>query len=206
MNYRTIKQVAKESMRIISSKKSNTTSHIVKYFHPEGKSMPNGSHYQRGGFLQECRNNASSFVSNEGVRNMQCEITGYKGGFIVLSTGLKELDTDHEQLSDQVKQVISIYQNRHKTDSFIHNLVNKFYKKNVRENIRVCNVGNLFKGKYIGDDGEIYNEKSWTVEITGSYSKSLLGIAKMTAEVLGQKTVLVKDLNRNKFVLIKIGT
>lgn len=37
----------------------------IRYFHPSGKSMPNGSYYQRGGFLYECRQNAQSFVETE---------------------------------------------------------------------------------------------------------------------------------------------
>ena len=34
----------------------------IKYFHPSGKSMPNGIFLQRGGFAVECRNNTNSFM------------------------------------------------------------------------------------------------------------------------------------------------
>ena len=34
----------------------------IKYFHPSGKPLPNGSHIQRGGFLHECRLNKDSFA------------------------------------------------------------------------------------------------------------------------------------------------
>ena len=33
----------------------------IKYFHPEGKAMPNGISYQRGGFLKECSDNLQKF-------------------------------------------------------------------------------------------------------------------------------------------------
>lgn len=47
----------------------------VKYFHPECKSMPNGSHYQRGGFLQECKQNTNSFVLKYLLLMLQDDIT-----------------------------------------------------------------------------------------------------------------------------------
>lgn len=33
----------------------------IKHFHPEGKTMPNGNSYQRGGFLKECSDNLQKF-------------------------------------------------------------------------------------------------------------------------------------------------
>lgn len=34
----------------------------IRYFHPSGKTIPNGSHIQKGGFLLECRQNKRSFI------------------------------------------------------------------------------------------------------------------------------------------------
>ena len=59
-------------------------------------------------------------------------------------------------------------------------------------------MGNFFKGKYVGDNGEMYNERSLAIEINGLSSKSLLKVAEMIAQEFMQETVLVKDLNRNK--------
>ena len=64
--------------------------------------------------------------------------------------------------------------------------------------IGAFSVGHYFKGKYIGDKGNVYNEKSIAIEINGLSSKSLLTIAAMIARKLRQETVLVKDLNKNK--------
>ena len=34
----------------------------IKYFHPSGKTLPNGSFYQKGGFLRECNISRSTFT------------------------------------------------------------------------------------------------------------------------------------------------
>lgn len=45
-----LKELIKES---VASAMIETTTPFreIKHFHPSGKSMPNGCHYQRGGFL-----------------------------------------------------------------------------------------------------------------------------------------------------------
>ena len=37
----------------------------IKYFSPDGSTMPNGVNIQRGGFLKDCRINANSFKGNK---------------------------------------------------------------------------------------------------------------------------------------------
>ena len=44
----------------------------------------------------------------------------------------------------------------------------------------------------------MYNERSLAIEINGLSSESLLKFAEMIAQKCMQKTVLVKDLNKNK--------
>ena len=75
--------------------------------------------------------------------------------------------------------------------------MNKFNDRG-GEYVGAYSVGNFFKGKYVGDNGEMYDEKSIAVEINGLSSKSLLTIAEMIAKEFRQETVLVKDLNKNK--------
>lgn len=75
--------------------------------------------------------------------------------------------------------------------------MNKFNDKG-GEYIGAYSVGNFFKGKYVGDNGEMYNERSLAVEINGLSSGSLLKVAEMIAQEFMQETVLVKDLNKNK--------
>lgn len=73
----------------------------VKYFHPEGMSMPNGCHYQRGGFLMECKSNKDSFLLIEGMHQGED-----KGGFIVFPTHATMKLHDRE-LINKIEQLIT---------------------------------------------------------------------------------------------------
>ena len=81
-------------------------------------------------------------------------------------------------------------------------MINKFNDTAKKEEkIEAYSVGNFFKGKYVGDNGEMYNEKSLAIEINGISSRHLLEFAEMLAKDFMQETVLVKDLNLNKIYL-----
>ena len=192
-----LKKIIKESIRKVISETNHTNWTEVKYFHPQRQTMPNGSHYQRGGFLQECRENSNSFVLDEGVHGNQYGMSKYRGGIIVFSTDVNAVELDKNKIVNKIKQVIATFKNRFRKDSIIHNVMNKF-NDNGDEYIGAYSVGNFFKGKYVGDNGEMYNERSLAIEINGLSSKSLLKVAEMIAQEFMQETVLVKDLNRNK--------
>lgn len=168
-----LRQIIKENIMKVETKQT-TRWKEVKYFHPEGRNMPNGSHYQRGGYIQECKQNINSFILDEGVHNNQYGLSDYRGGVIVFSTDVK--------------------------DTMLHDIMNYFNAKG-GECIGAYSVGNFFIGKYVGDNGEMYNEKSLSVEINGLSSKSLLNVAEMIAREFKQETVLVKDLSKNKIYL-----
>lgn len=172
----------------------------IRYFHPEGKRMPNGSHYQRGGFINECRQNINSFTLDEGVHDKQYGLSKYRGGIIVFSTDVNAVELDRNKILNKIKQIITTYKNRFKRDSIIHGIINKFNEKGT-ESIGAYSVGNFFNGRYVGDHGEMFNEKSLAVEINGLSSESLLSIAEMIAKEFMQETVLVKDLNKNKIYI-----
>lgn len=198
INEKLLKRIIKESVnKVLSETKQTTRWKEVKYFHPEGKTMPNGSHYQRGGFIHECKQNSNSFILDEGVHNNQYGMTNYRGGIIVFSTDVNAVELDRNKILNKIKQIITTYKNRFNRGSIIHNIVNKFNEKG-EEHIGAYSVGNFFKGKYVGDNGEMYNEKSLAVEINGLSSESLLTVAEMIAQEFMQETVLVKELNKNK--------
>ena len=81
--------------------KHTTSFKEVKYFHPEGMSMPNGCHYQRGGFLMECKSNKDSFLLIEGMHQGE-----HKGGFIVFPTHATMKLHDRE-LINKIEQLIT---------------------------------------------------------------------------------------------------
>ena len=70
------------------------------------------------------------------------------------------------------------------------------------EQYGLYSVGNFFKGKFVGDNGEMYSEKSISIEINGLSSISLFKLSENLAKAFQQETVLVKDLNRNKIYLV----
>lgn len=172
----------------------------IKHFHPNGRTMPNGSHYQRGGFLEECRNNKMKFVLDEGVHGTQYGMSDYRGGIIVFSTDVNAVELDKNRLLNKVKQILATFKNRMNRGSKIHNVMNK-YNQEGDEYVGAYSVGNFFKGKYVGDNGEMYNERSLSVEINGLSSKALLRVAELVAQEFNQETVLVKDLNKNKIYM-----
>lgn len=192
-----LKQVITESIRKVISETNHANWTEVKYFHPQRQTMPNGSHYQRGGFIQECRENQNSFILDEGVHGNQYSMAEYSGGIIVFSTEGNTVESDKDKIVNNINQVITTFKNRVKNESIIHNVMNKLNDKG-GEYIGAYSVGNYFKGRYVGDNGEMYNERSLAIEINGLSSESLLKVAEMIAQKCMQKTVLVKDLNKNK--------
>lgn len=57
------------------------------------------------------------------------------------------------------------------------------------------NVGHSFIGRYVGTQGELFNEASISVEIFGLSTKHLLDAADLLAWESHQPAALVKDLN-----------
>lgn len=195
-----IKTIINESIRKFLREKNHTKWKEIKHFHPKGLSYPNGSNYQRGGYIMECKQNLNSFVLDEGVHDTQYGMADYRGGVIVFSTDVNAVELDSNKILNKIKQIIVTYKHRLKKDSMMHNVINKF-NDNGGEYIGAYSVGNFFKGKYVGDNGDMFNDKSLSIEINGLSSESLLKLAEMIAQEFMQETVLVKDLNKNKIYL-----
>ena len=151
----------------------------IKHFHPEGKSMPNGVAFQRGGYIQECLENAQAFVLDEDVHDKQHELKDHRRGIIVFPTDVNVLN-GKESLGKYKKTLSNLFNNDHGEQSYPYS------------------VGHAFRGKYQSDDGKLFDERSVTFEINGTSCKSLLKLAELVAKIFDQATVLVKDLNNNK--------
>lgn len=186
-----INNIVNESIRKMLPEKNHTKWIKIKHFHPEGLVFPNGSHYQRGGYLRECRKNLDSFVLDEGVHDTQHGMSDNRGGIIVFSTDINALKLDDNKVLNKIRQILTSY----KKDSMIKS------NDNGGESIGAYSVGNFFKGKYVGDNGKMFADKSLSIEINGLSRKSLLKMAEMLAQEFLQETVLVKDLNKNKIYL-----
>lgn len=175
--------------------------HEVKYFHPNGNNIPNGSHYQRGGFIKECIDNKNAFVLDESVHGEQYGLAKYRGGIITLSTDINAIQMSRNVIINKIKQVVETFKQRFGKDKIIHNTITDFNNKN-DEYIGAYSVGNFFGGRYVGDNGEMYNEKSISIEVNGLSRKSLFKLAENLCGAFRQETVLVKDLNNNKIFLV----
>lgn len=173
-----------ECMQRILFRTKKTNWSEVKHFHPEGKSMPNGSHYQRGGFLYECRQNKSSFVLDKGVHMNQYGMVDCKGGIIVFSNDANLAELDREKLLNRIGQVLATFKNGSNNEC-----------------AGAYSVGHFFKGKYVGNNGATYDAKSLAVEIEGLSSESLLNVAEMLAREFMQESILANDLCKNKIYL-----
>ena len=175
----------------------------IKYFHPNNAKMPNGIGVQRGGYLYECRKNKNSFILSEGIHSNQYGLEKYRGGIIVFSTDVNAIELSSNRFKNIIKQTIETFKNRYFRKNILGKVINKFNKySNNNEYIGAYTIGNLFTGNYIGDNGEIYSEKSSCIEVNGLSSKALIFLAEYIARVFKQETVLVKDLNKNKIFLV----
>ena len=177
----------------------------VKYFSPDGrKNIPNGHPIQQGGFISECKANLNNFILSEGVHDSQYGLSEYRGGVIVFSTEVNAVKLDKNAVKNKIKTIIVNFQQRFFSGKKLHGIINKFnkyYKKMSDETIGAYSIGTAFKGKYVGDNGEEYNERSMSIEINGLSSEALLYLGEMIARAFHQDTVLIKDLNKNKIYL-----
>ena len=72
----------------------------------------------------------------------------------------------------------------------------------IDEYIGAFSIGNFFSGRYISDNGKVFDEKSLSVEINGISTEALIYFAEEIAIEFNQETVLLKDLNNNKIFLV----
>lgn len=173
------------------------TTKEIKYFHPTGKQMPNGSHFSRGGFLHECAINEKAFEYDESVHGEQYGLAKYRGGLIIFSTDINAVKLSKNAIVNKIKQFIATLNQRLTAGKKVHKTIFKYNQSN-EEYIGAYSLGNFFKGNYIDDSGNRYSEKSLCLEVNGISSKTLLKLAEMLCEEFKQETVLVKDLNKNK--------
>lgn len=168
----------------------------IKHFHPEGKSMPNGSNFQRGGYLNDCKNNFNSFVLDDGVYAKQHSVSKCSGGIIVfpVSANLGQSLSNYDAFLSAIRLFIETHKSLFHKEGIIPFL-------NFRGSVRAYSIGEFFKGRYVTSNGELFNESSVCIEIDGLSSKSLFQICEMISEQFQQKTVLIKDLTKNMIYL-----
>lgn len=195
----------------------------IKYFSPDGRdTVPNGIHYQKGEFFKACKKNFESFQTFnfqylvnkdyvvkinenllEGLHQNQYNLTKYPGGIIVFSVDVNSVSFSKNKIIDFLKKKIETLKNKFFHKSKITKAIDKVNKSvDEDEFIGAFSIGNFFKGRYISDKGQVFDETSVSIEINGISSKVLIKLAEEIAREFVQETVLVKDLNAQKVYLV----
>ncbi len=130
--------------------------------------------------MNECRQNKNAYTLDEAVHGEQHGLAKFKGGVITFPADGNAGQMSSNEFVDKIKQCIETFDQRPGAYS----------------------VGNFFRGRYVGVNGEMYNEKSLSVEVNGLSGKSLVKLAEHIAKAFGQETLLVKDLNSGKILLV----
>lgn len=195
----------------------------IKHFSPDGKSMPNGVFYQKGGFLMECDKNFNNFITdnnqylidrngvvNEALHDEQYGLFDYRGGILIFSTNVNSIIFSDNKLYNWLVKKFKSFKNRIFVQSKINKAIKTFKQfkdkeiggKPVNDVIGAFSIGKFFKGRYISDNGDVFDEKSTSIEINGISTEALMYIAEEICLEFNQETVLVKDLNKNKIYLM----
>jgi hypothetical protein len=196
----------------------------IKYFSPDGrKTIPNGHPYQKGFFIKECKDNLTKFKTEnyqyligenleivEAVHDQQYGLYDYRGGIITFSTEINSLEISDVKIINWFKKKYKSIVNKFFSKSKLNSVINRFNsiedkklgKDNIDDYIGAFSIGNFFSGRYIGDNGKVFDESSLSIEINGISSKGLIYLAEEIAREFQQETVLVKDLNSNKIFLV----
>jgi hypothetical protein len=195
----------------------------IKYFSIDGSDrVPNGHPLQKGGFIKECIDNSNKFLTEnyqymitenfnilEAIHPNQYGLFDYRGGIIIFSTDVNSLELSDNLLINWLRKKLKTYSNRFFVKSKLGSIIKKFNKSDkkigdekIDDYIGAFSIGNFFSGRYVGDNGKIFNENSISIEVNGISSKGLIYLAEEIAKDFNQETVLLKDLNVNKIFLV----
>lgn len=73
----------------------------IEYFHPTGRSLPNGICYMKGGFIKECLKNSDTFIRTVDTIDQLLSLPDHQGGMIIFSIGHKA--ADNSKVADCIK-------------------------------------------------------------------------------------------------------
>lgn len=128
----------------------------------------------------------------EGISPDQYGLDKYKGGCIVFST---DVNVGKNTIIKWFKNKWKSLMNRFKKDKKLTDIISKI------KDIGAFSIGNFFKGRYISN-GKTFDEKSTSIEVLGIPSEILIRLATEIAKAFKQETVLLKDYNTGKNLLI----
>ena len=118
------------------------------------------------------------------------------GGMIVLSTDVNAV----YGIDSEMKSLITEYQ-RSFGEGYVSETI-ETYKNETNGDPVGFTIGSGFSGRYVSEDGHIYDENSITIDISGVDSETLQHIAEDLCHNFTQETVLVKDFNNMQTYLV----
>lgn len=116
-----------------------------------------------------------------------------KGGIIAFSTDVNSVQLSENKVMNWVKQKLTTLKNRLMKNKMLTNIIKKH-----EENIGFT-IGNFVHGNYKDREGNVYNEKSLTIEIINVDQELLYDIAEEICKEFKQESVLVKDYVTGNF-------
>ena len=178
-------------------------------FSRNGNVEPCGSYLTKGYEIHDIMLNRNAFEHNsncgfflaEGVQDSEFQwgLNNYAGGMIVFSTNVNSVLNDKSSI---VKKLKSIYYTTINNLMKNKKLANIYKRWNAeygdKEYLGGYTFGHGFKGRYQGENGEIFDESSITLEFAGMSSEFLLLFATEVCKEFKQETALVKDYNNGK--------
>lgn len=157
-------------------------------------------------FMEAVRMNGISFLHGllndfspllEGEYDIDTEFgEGFKGGIVIFSTDVNAIFGRNPPLKDKIKAMYLSIKARLQKDKRLNKVMFS------HEEVYGVSVGKYFKGRYVSDKGT-FDENSTSIEIIGISFDLLCTIAAEIAREFRQETVLVKDNEAHRIVLVK---
>jgi len=133
----------------------------------------------------------------EGIAPDQMGLDKYKGGIIVFSTDVNVVDVSKPKIVSWFKKTYATFINKLMKNKKLNKIITSKFSKDIKG----FSIGNYFRGRYVEND-KAFDEKSTSIEILGVPSEILIRLATEIARDFNQSTVLLKDNNTNKNILI----
>ena len=152
--------------------------------------------WYKGGIIQEYYS-LNGELLKEGISPHQMSLDKFKGGIIVFSTDVNAVDISKSKIVSWFKKKYETFINRLMKNKKLTNIISTKFSKDISS----FTIGNFFRGRYV-ENGKIFDEKSISISILGVPSEVLIRLATEIARSFNQSTVLLKDKNTNKNILI----
>ncbi len=135
-------------------------------------------------------------IITEGIAPEQYGLDKHKGGVIVFSTDVNALDVSKSKIKNYMKSKYRTIINRLFYGKKVSDIITKKFSE-----IGAFSIGNSFRGRYVSN-GRVFNEKSVSLEVLGMPTDVLMRLAAQVAKDFSQETVLLKDYNTGRNLLI----